>query len=131
MKKTILEVYSLTVCFVTLICFAVALGVMLYQAFLLLNPELSLGSYQYEKHISNESYWEKTKPSPSKSDCGVEVTKPNDELLTKQREESLQRAIDKERRESKKSLVLALIIMLIDIIVFIPHWLIATRSRDT
>ena len=56
MKKTILEVYALAVCFVTIFCFAIFLGIAIYGLIEISNPEFTLNSRAYERHQSNEAF---------------------------------------------------------------------------
>lgn len=122
MKKSLLEVYALAVCFVTIVCFAVALGIGLYDLVELGNPEFTLSSYVFERHQSNEAFvrpWSKEKKRPSK------------EEITKQREESYQIELRKEQRSALQSLVQILIIIVIDVVVFSVHWRLAKRTRES
>ena len=56
MRKIVLEVYSLSVCFATIMCFAITLGVALYDVVQFTVPEFSLSSWDVERHQSNESF---------------------------------------------------------------------------
>ena len=71
MKKSLLEIYALAVCFVTVICFSIVLGIGLYDILEMSNPEMTIKSYQYQKHQSNEAFtrnWSKKKEKGSKSE---------------------------------------------------------------
>ena len=120
MKRTLVEVYALTVCFVTLVCFVVALGIGMYDLIQLLKPEFTISSYTYEHHKSNEAYlmnWPKEKPRPQSDE------------LTKLRTESYQAALKSEQRDAAQSLTQIFIIILIDSVVFVIHWNMAKRAR--
>lgn len=120
MKRNLVEVYALAVCFVTLVCCVVALGFGIYDLIRIANPEFTLNSHQYERHQSNESFssnWPQNKPVPE------------DEKLTKLREDSYRALLRTEKRDGVQSLAWSLIIILIDIIVFAIHWLMAKRAR--
>ena len=56
MKKSILEIYALAVCFVALLCFVIALGIGVYDLIQITNPEFTLNAYEYERHQSNEAF---------------------------------------------------------------------------
>jgi hypothetical protein len=56
MKKTLVEVYALAVCFVTLVCFVVTLGIGIYDLIQFLNPEFTISSYTYEHHKISHLY---------------------------------------------------------------------------
>lgn len=122
MKRTLVEVYALAVCFVTLVCFVVTLGIGIFDLIGIASPEFTLSSYTYDRHQSNEAFskdWPKDKPLPT------------GEELTKVREESYQNALRSEKRGGVQSLIRVLIIILIDIIVFAIHWLMGKRARST
>jgi len=121
MQRSLVEVYALTVCFVTLVCFVIALGVGIYDFIQIGNPEFSLSSSTYDRHQSNGSFsrhWPKDKPLPA------------DEELTKLREESYRAALRSEKRTGVQSLVRVGIILLIDIVVFAIHWRMGKRARS-
>jgi len=89
MKRTLVEVYALAVCFVTLVCFVVSLGIGIYDLIQIINPKFTISSYQCDRHQSNEAFleaWPKEKP------------RPEGEELTTLREESYQAAIRSEKR---------------------------------
>ncbi len=120
MKKSLLEIYALAVCFVTIICFAVALGIGVYDILEMSNPELTLKSYQYQRHQTNEAFtrnWSKEKE------------KPSEEEITNMRKKSYEVALKAERRDAVQSFIRVLIVMLIDIVIFLFHWRLAKRGR--
>ena len=123
MRKTILEVYSLSVCFVTILCFAITLGVALYDVVQFTAPKFSLSSWDVEKHQSNESYtkcWNDEKRE-----------KYSDEEITNLRTESYLSTISSEKRDAIHSFIMSCIIILIDIIIFFVHWKVAQKARNT
>ena len=154
MKKSSIEIYGLAVCFVTLLCFIIALGVGLYDLLQLAYPEFTLNAYEYERHRSNDSFrnsprsvsyvqWSTppvrgTGPDDGKSykvthrgvatapQGGPEITT---EETTRRRKESYRSVIRVERRHARQSLALVGIVMLIDVLVFLPHWILARRFR--
>jgi hypothetical protein len=121
MKRTSIEVYALAVCFVTLICFVVTLGMGIYDVIRIADPGFTMSTYNYERHQSNEAFlnsWPKGKPQPRADE------------LTTLREESYKSALRSEKRGAVQSLTMALIVLIIDMIVFAIHWLIAKRARS-
>ena len=91
MKKGLLEIYALSVCFVALVCFVISLGIGIYDIVEITSPEFTLRAYVYEKHQTNEMFtrnWPESKPLLS------------DEEITKQRKESYAIAIRTERRDA-------------------------------
>ena len=121
MKKSLLEIYTLAVCFVTIICFAVSLGIGVYDILEMANPELTLKSYAYERHQTNEAFtrnWSKDKEKPSEPE------------ITLMREESYSVALKAERRDAVQSFIRVLIVILIDVVIFLVHWRLARRARE-
>ena len=131
MKKTILEIYALSVCFVTLLCFVIALGIGIHDLIQIANPEFTMNPYEYERHQSNQAFG----PFPRMPMRGLapavptELSESSAEELTEQREESYQTALRSERRRGMQSLTIVGIVMVIDFLVFGVHWLLAKRTR--
>ncbi len=131
MKKSILEIYALAVCFVALVCFLIALGIGVYDLIQITSPEFTINVYEYERHQSNEAF----RGSPGIALRGIapgipiEPTERPEEEVTQQREESYQAALRSERRRGMQSLIQIVIILVIDVLVFLPHWLLARRRR--
>ena len=122
MKKSLLEIYALGVCFVTIICFAVALGIGVYDILEMSKPEITLKSYQYQRHQTNEAFtrkWSKEKEKPSEFE------------ITKIREKSYSVALEAERRDAVQSLIRVLIIIIIDLVIFLVHWKLGIRARES
>ncbi len=134
MKKTILEVYALAVCFVTLTCFVIVAGIASYSLVAVIKPEFTLNSWQYSMHQTNDAFWSGNgRPTPfaMPDDRKAEKSeRPSEAELTKRREESYRRAIANEQRDGSQSLVKCLIIILIDASVFWLHWVIGRRARS-
>ena len=132
MKKSILEIYALAVCFVALLCFVIALGIGVYDLIQIANPEFTLNAYEYERHQSNEAFIGfQGRAALGRIAPGIPVG-PNqrpEEEVTQQREESFQTALRSERRRGMQSLIRIAIILVIDVLVFVPHWLWIRRTR--
>lgn len=129
MKKSILEIYALAVCFAAIACFAIALGVAIYNAIQVINPEFTMSAYEYDRHQSNDAFW-KGRHNVYDTDKR-EQKRPPEEELTKLRLESYQQGLKSERRNAFQSLTKAVIIMIIDIVFFAVHWRIARRARES
>ena len=119
-KKSILEISALSVCFVTLLCFVIALGIGIHNLIQIGNPECTMNPYEYERHQSNQAFAPAVSTEPSES---------SSEELTEQREKSYQGALRSERRRGLQSLTIVGIVMVIDFLVFGVHWLLAKRTR--
>jgi hypothetical protein len=133
MKKSILEIYALSVCFVALVCFVVALGIAVYDLIQIASPAFTLNAYEYERHQSNQAYGRSPRLEMRGISPGIplEPTEPQEEEQTLKREESYQAALRSERRRGTQSLTIVGIVMIIDLCVFAIHWLLSKKSRAT
>ena len=121
MKHTILEIYGYLVCFIALSCGAIFLQVGVYSLVEISVPGFMLSEEQVQKHRDNETF----ASSHYKSDIYKVLT---DEQITAQRAESLKIAIGEERKSAAKRLIGAVIVILINIVVFIIHWGVGKRA---
>lgn len=131
MKKSVLEIYALAVCFVAVVCFVVALGIAGYSTLEIAKPDFTINSWQYTRHQTNDAFW---RDSGGDRDCDPDKKKKErqSELeLTKRREDSYAKVLSSEQRDGTQTLVKCLIIMLIDAIVFAFHWVLARRARSS
>ena len=123
MKKSFVEIYGLAVCFVTLLCFVIALGVGIYDLLQVAFPEFTLNAYEYERHQSNDSF--RNAPPVFRSVPriaeAVPIPEATEDEITRQREDSYRSVLRFERRRAGQSLVMVGIVMLIDVLVFLPH----------
>ena len=129
MKKSILEVYALAVCFVTVVCFVIASGIGLYSIVGIANPEFTLPAWMYERHQSNDAFWQMNAPLPMPGSERETRPRPSEAELTQQRQVSYVLAIKSEQRGSLQTLTKAAIVIFIDLIIFGAHWRVARRSR--
>jgi hypothetical protein len=131
MKKTVLEIYALAVCFVTLVCFVVSLGIGVYSVIQIANPEFTMTSGQYDQYQSNDAFWSsRARREGYRSDEEYKkMQRPSDDELTKKRQEGFAIGIKSEQRDGAQSFVKVLIVVLINIAVFFAHWVIARRAR--
>jgi len=123
MKKSILEIYALAVCFVTVVCAVVALGIGIYDIVEMSNPEFTLAAYQFERHQTNEAFFSR--------ECDEQISDQTEEQKTQQRLASYDRALKTESRNAVQSLVKIVIVLVIDICVFLIHWRIARYGRES
>lgn len=127
MKKSILEIYALAVCFATIVCFVVALGIALYDVIQIARPEFTLSSHVYNRHQSNDAFWNSSSQYDSRE---KDKKRPPEKELTNRRMESYQQALQSERRDAFQGITKATIVIFIDIVFFIIHWRIAKRARE-
>ncbi len=135
MKKSVLEMYALAVCFVTLLCFVIALGIGSYNLIRVVNPEFTINAYEYERHQSNGAFRGFPGMELLRNTRGLaparpaEISEPSDEELTRQREQSYQNVLNAEQRRGTQSLTMVGIVIFIDSLMFAIHWLLARKAR--
>ncbi len=111
--RSFIQIYALTVCFTTLMCFVVALGIGLYDLIQVVAPNFTMNYHQiYQSNDSYAQYYLSNKELPASE-------------VTQLREQAFRGAIEVERRSALQSLVFVSIIATIDLVVFITHWRIA------
>ena len=129
MKKTVFEIYSSLVCFVAIICCSVWLGIGLYSMAGIFEPEITLDSWTYQRHQSNQHFQplleEPIFLGPSST---IEVNKPGqienlsgNEISIK-RLESYQLELQSEVRKNQQELIKSLIAVFICLPLFFLHW---------
>ena len=116
-------------------CFVIALGIGVYDLIQITNPEFTINVFEYERHQSNEAF-DTVRRSPGRALRGIapgipieQPTERPEEEVTQQREESFRTALRSERRRGMQSLIQIVIILVIDVLVFVPHWLLARKRR--
>ena len=71
--KSKLEIYALSVCFTTVLILVISAGIGGYAIFETITPQLTMKSYEYDRHQTNDAFWkdknydsekEKTKVRP-------------------------------------------------------------------
>jgi len=143
MKKTIVEIYALIICLVAVITLSINLGLSIYSGIGILNPSITLNSYQYKIHQNNDSFWEEQrykihepiKVSPvenfvSKKSAPKQRVKPSEKLLTEKRLASYQLELDAEQRDNLQNLIAQFIIIVISSLLLLVHWLFILRRKN-
>ncbi len=132
MKKTVLEIYALAVCFVAAVCFIISTGFASYAVVGIVSPEFTMSSWVHSQHQTNDAFWNSTDiPRVPGGSDEKSKERPTEPELTQQREASYLRAIASERRDNFQTLVKSSIVTVIDVIVFLLHWLLARRERKS
>jgi hypothetical protein len=130
MKKTILEIYALAVCFVTVTCFIVCLGISGYSFVRITKPDFTMESYVYDRYQSNDNFWQNNCRHGFCSDEDKKMPRPSEDQITKKRLKEFEIALKGEQRDAYQTLVKMLIVMLADSISFFIHWLISKKARQ-
>lgn len=125
MKRSLVEIYALAVCFVTISCFAITFGVAVYDLIQITNPEFTLNAHEYQKHETNKAFID----ACYNEERQEKLRAMPDEEVTALRTTSFERALKSEKRDALQSLAMNMIIIVIDAVLFALHWLIARRVR--
>lgn len=115
--RSAVQVYALTVCFFTLMCFVVALGVGAYDVVQIAAPRFTMAWFgMYDSNAEFVAVYTDKKDLP-------------EEEITRARKAMLEAGIDAERRSALQSLVFVAILLVIDAAVYAAHWGIVRRER--
>jgi hypothetical protein len=123
MGRSLVQLYAVSVCFATLMCFVVALGIALYDVVQIAAAGFTVVNYMlWEDDEQFLAYYPDKKELPEAERRAL-------------RGQYRQDALELERRTALQSLVFMGIIIAIDVSVYLVHWRIATRleqqrSRD-
>lgn len=115
--RSLIQLYALAVCFTTLMCFMIALGIGLHDLVQIAAPGFTLN--QSGPHQSNDLYLQYY---PAKVDSA-------DDEVSRLRLQALAEALHAERRGAQQSGLFVLIVLVIDAVVFGLHWRIARGER--
>jgi hypothetical protein len=116
MGRSLIGLYALAVCFCTLMCLMVVLGIGAYSLVRIAAPEFTLASHTWAQSDEQYLQWypDQKKLTPSQ--------------LIEAREETRKAAIQYERRSALQMFVYVLIIGVIDGVVYAIHWRLAKRT---
>jgi len=128
MKKSVLEIYSLAVCFIGVVALVISLGTGIFSSLAIMFPDFTIDQWQYEQHQTNEKYWENHPNRYPPELKGEMREKPSDEKLTKMRNESYEIVLKSEQRNGAQTLVNSVIFFIISTFVFFIHWRIFKKS---
>jgi hypothetical protein len=126
--KSKLEVYALAVSFAAVVCLVISAGIGGYALIKIMQPELTLEKWDYNKYQSNDAFWESMQRRTSQEQKPDQ--RPAEEDLTKRRLESYSRALSVERRGGVQTLMQSVIFFLAGAITLFVHWRIARRARQ-
>lgn len=128
MKKSSLEIYALAVCFFTVACFVITLGLAAWHVVELAAPKFTIAANDYEHHQSDEAYRDWLVSTHSGSEKTPYVP-PEGAALTAAKEKSLAEVVDSQRRRALQDFVQNLFFLFIYVVVFAVHWRIAAHAR--
>jgi len=123
MKKTILEIYALAICFVAIIFLIINISDGVYNIIGMVNPDLTMSSFTYDPLQSNERYREKC--------CEDDKSKKTNEEIARLREEAYKIELRSEARDSLQKAIKNLIYVLLSGIVLFGHWKLSRSARES
>src|SRR5881296_2093022 len=116
MKRVALEIYALTVCLGAVCCLAIYLGMCVWHVAGLKYPELTVSSYEFDWHQTDEAFLAHTRCADSVAPTLTPAA------LTSKRLESYANVLRGERHEHVQGLVQGAIGFTIALVVFAIHW---------
>lgn len=127
MRKSILEIYALTVCFFAVVCFVFVSALAIHDAVQIMSPQFTLDRHHYERYLSNESYVRAVHPNPAQAEAVLKAL-PRQEI-TRQRLSELKRTLRVERHDGQLNLFKMLVVLVVDAVAFAIHWKIGQVAR--
>jgi hypothetical protein len=116
--RSLIQLYALAVCFATLMCLVVALGLGTYDVVRIISPAFT---------VQDSMLWRSDEHFLMYNPDKVGLPPAERAAL---RENYRQVAIEAERRYAQQRLVFVTIILAIDVVVFALHWSIARRTES-
>ena len=135
------RIYALTVCFTTITCMTVSLGIGLYDVLQMTFPDLMMDTYQAQMLRSDDSFRQSYQNNPgafSLQASGMihlpmtakpDGAPPSDEEVSRLRLERLDAAHSSIRYAAKRSLLQIFIILLVSGPLFYVHWRLANKPE--
>ena len=145
MSQTLIRIYALLVCFVTVVCITITTGIALYQIVKIINPELTMNPYQYQHLLTDAAYRRAHPPtghmippahvtgqgSLAKAQPDAPAGDTSEQRMTEIRKNELAALIESERKFSIASLIRLSIVLLVTCPLFYVHWRLARRPEAT
>lgn len=128
MKKSLVEIYALAVCFITVGCFVIVAAIAAWDVVQLAAPKFTINNNEYEAHLTDQQYSNWLVLRNQYQD--ERYAPPSGAELTSARITSWEQAIKSEQRGALQSLAKNFIIFAIAAFAFMAHWRMAKRSRS-
>jgi hypothetical protein len=128
MKKAILEIYALVVCFAAMAVFVVYFGSGLYNVVRVAAPQLTLPSAEQREFVDNDQFC-----TGGNEACYTGDDPPQrlpEDQITKMRENNFAVSLRGEQQDAENFLVWVVIFIPISIVIFLAHWRIAKKARE-
>jgi hypothetical protein len=131
MPSTVLQIYAAAVCFVSISCLAIALGIVCYSTVTVFNPSFTLHPMSFPPYPPFEVSSSSMDGSPLVGTApAVSVSPLSDEEAAKRRAAAQETAIHNELANARQSLLRWGIAAGICGILFSVHWRILRREND-
>lgn len=146
MSGQILRIYAMAVCFFSLMCGSIALGIGLFNIVKLAapsatinpvsmqhlqSPEVFRQSPQVAARLRSPAFFVPGQPFPGPRDPVGEMEELSDEELEAMRVRQLEQAYDSHRFRARQGLIQQSIIVFISVVLFLLHWRLArTKPED-
>lgn len=126
MRRSWFELYTLVICLGSLIGLVATLCGLLYAVLAWSDPELTVGSYSYAEHQTNERFLERNhrRSGQAKDDA----PKPSDEEVTRNRVASYESLLEGNRRFGKLFTIMNGFGVLLSGTLFAIHWRLARKA---
>ena len=130
MRRSILEIYALAVCFFAVACFVVTTGFLLWDIVRFAAPNFTIEAYTWDCHQTDEAYKECYGHLHSLTEERTGDVFPTGAALSDKRQRDYDSNLRKHKREALQGIVKSSIIVILDILIFLFHWRIAARARE-
>ena len=152
MKNGSYKIYALAICFVTLMCSAITMGVVSYNLVKIATPELTLDSHAYNAHQSIDAFRSSQfygfgrpfsaflpgGPFVGRSDVAIvgapemsidEIPAISDDELEKLRDQSYQSVLRGHRRSAVQNTIRFGIIFMVSLSLFFMQWRLIKKGQ--
>jgi len=129
MKKGWWELYGLAVCFFNVIVFVIFTGITVWNVMQISMPGFTLDGYSWSQYQSNEAFRESMVNRYCCTNVNCSYEPPEGDALTAAREVAYDQALVAESRSGFQNALQNLIILIINCLLFVVHWRIASRAR--
>ena len=157
-KDRSFRIYLFAVCFVSVVCAAITLGMGVYSGVKIIAPELTLNTHIYNAHQSldnfRRSHYFATQSQPqfflageamalaapmpigrhrsaALDRAGIDAPEMSDEEVEQRRERSYASAISNHQRTAMQELIRLVIVLVISGALFFAHWRLIQKRVDS
>ena len=129
MKRDLVQIYALAVCFFCAAGMAITVSFVLYGIVQATVPTFTLPGHQYERHADATAY-RQSQIARAPESMQLEYAELSPEKLENERKRSLERHIATESRSGYQTILRCGIIFAVFACVFFLHWRLSRRQRE-